>query len=409
MANEQIDSKFWFQVARKEIPLSKVPVQIAKKALDFLNHVQSPNQLLLIAPLLGEEDRGLAHAKSIIDKRKQPFTSLEQVWEVEGLGPARFVEIVRSIADTDKVTIPDLGQNTSGPGSPVFSASETELQFHYEVLAEGPMKGLQGETAARYCTACSTTAANFNSELNAWETQVQITGLILDGEDKNIKYSIQMDLRMQPYDWMHPLDEKANQFQFPAKMQLNNSMIIDTEIKPTGQRMTLVSRDVPCQVGRVTNWPPFLMTLHTQDKVVYYNQAVPLDSPILRILDATTFLFGPDFFFSVRTDVTRYRYIAPSGDRGLPAVELEWQPKLGGKGRIHHYHVYRSPNPDLGKGSWVKISGPVMGGVFIDPNPPQGPNYYRVVPVMQDIFAHDYEGFPGQICRVEPGVSVFRR
>jgi hypothetical protein len=333
MADDQIDSKFWFDLARREIPLSRIPPAIAQKTIDFLNHAPSPQALFDSAPLLGEEERGLKHAENILAKGR-PFTSLEQLWNVDGLGPARFVELVRSIADTDPVTVPDLGRTAPGLGLPVFSASETELQFSYEVLADGPLQGMTGATVARYCTACQTTAASFNGELKTWESQVQITGLILDGEDENMKYSIQMDLRMQPYDWMHPLDEKAGQFQFPAKMQLNNSMIIDTEIKATGHRMTLVSRDVPCQVGRVTNWPPYQMTLHTQDNVAYHNQADPLGAPVLRILDGTTHLFGPDSFFSVRTDVTRFSYVPSEGERGLPAVVLEWEPKLGGKGII---------------------------------------------------------------------------
>ncbi len=411
MAKAKIDSAFWFQIAHGDRPISDIPPEIATKVLTFINRTTA-DKLMHAVPLLGEEERGLALAASILPTGKTGYKNLKELWNAEGLGPARFVELVRSIAKTDRaVAAKSLSSNVQ-PSYMNFSASETELQFSYEVFMPpgSPLQsGMRGTAAARYCTACQSSEAAFNAEIGAWESQVQITGLILDGEDKNMKFSIQMDLRMLPYDWMQPIDPNAKQFQFPAKMQLNNSMIIDTELKATGQHMTLVSRDVPCQVGRVMNWPPYNMMLHTQDKVVYYNQADPLGQPVMRILDGTTFLFGPDQFFSLRTDIDHYQYVASAGERGLPAVVLGWNAQLGGKGRISHYHVFRSPNPSLGEGSWVNVSGPVAGGKWVDPNPPRGPLYYRVTPVMKDIFGKDYQGFPGQVRRVEAGSSVFRK
>jgi hypothetical protein len=409
MAKVPIDSAFWFQIARGERPLKDIPGAIGTKTLKFVNSA-TPQQLVDAAPLLGEEDRAVALAAQILPQKAAPYKSLEQLRDTPGLGPARFVELVRSIAQTDPVTPTTLGYDGVQPAQMTFSASETELQFSYEILGGPPRRGGGGGAAtARYCTACESSSASFNLELDRWETQVKITGLILDGEDKNMKFSIQMDLRMLPYDWMQPLDEKAKQFQFPAKMQLNNSMIIDAEIKGTGQRMTLVSRDVPCQVGRVTSWPPYKMMLHTQDQVTYYNQADPLGQPVMRILDGTTYLFGPDFFFSLRTDITRYEYVQSAGERGLPAIALQWDAKLGGQARIDHYRVFRTANPAFGEGSWIDVSGPVKGGQWVDPNPPHGPTFYRVAPVMKDIFGKDYQGFPGQIRRVESGGSIFRK
>ena len=409
MPDSVIDNSFWFKVARGELPLDAIPASISSKVLDFLNQVPNPEELFRAAPLIGEEERGIKLAGDLLGVQRRTFSDIRELWQIEGLGPARAVELIRSIAGTDAITQADLGQGELGPGHPTFSASETELRFSYEILGAGPLADIRSSTIARYCTTCNTSAPSLNRELNTWESQVQITGLILDGEDEHIKYSIQMDLRMAPYDWMQPIHKPDESFTFPAKMQLNNSMIIDTEIKATGQRMTLVSRDVPCQVGRITQWPPYEMTLHTQDKIQYHNQADPLGAPVMRITDGTTFLLGPDFFFSVRTDIIAYRYLPADGERGLPAVELEWYARMDEKNRIHHYHIYRSANPELGKGSWVNVSGPILSSPWIDPNPPAGPLFYRIVPVMQDIFGKDYEGFPGQIRRIEPAASVFRR
>jgi hypothetical protein len=244
-----------------------------------------------------------------------------------------------------------------------------------------------------------------------WESQVKITALILDGENDDIAVSITMDQRMLPYDWMHPLDASAGRFQFPAKMQLNNSMILKTRIKATDEVLSLVSRDVPCQVGRVTNWPPYGMRLHTQDQILYYNADDPLGDPVLRITDGTTYLLGECALLSHRADTTEYEYIAATGERDLPAVSLTWRPVPADPSASEssvHYHVYRSPDPDLGVGSWVNVSGCVTANAWVDPNPPRGPLYYKVVPTLTTIFGDDYEGLPGQVLRVEPKESVFR-
>lgn len=420
-------NSFWFEIATGVRPLTDIPMEVRVTVLGFINGTvlnapATAQSLFDAVPLLGEDDRGLALAQTIIDARGTGFANLQQLWDVPGIGGPRFIEICRSIANTDAVTIPVLGSPFQ-PSIPLFSASRTQIVFRYELLIPGPMQGLKGgfqlqpaDVAAGYgnrncqdASSCAISAPSFNEEIGQWESQVQITGLILDGEDELTKMSIRMDHRMLPYDWVRPLDPEAQQFQFPAMMQLNNSMVIDTLIKETGQRMTLVSRDVPCQTGRVTQWPPYQMTLHTQDEVTYYDQADPLGPEILKILDGVTFLHGPENFFSARTDITSYEFMPGLGDRGLPAIVLHWTPQLGGTPMaIHHYEVHRTSNPTHGEGSWVNVSGPVIGGTWIDPNPPIGPLYYRVAPVFVDIFGEDYVGFPGQVKRVEPKKSVFR-
>jgi|GEM_PF-3535682 len=418
-----LDAAFWFDIARGDQPISAIPLTVGAQVINFLNDKTATAASIFNAvPLLGEGERGLALAQAILDARSgSGFTSLQQVMDVPGVGPARFTEIVRSIANTDPVMFPNLASAVQ-PAGPIVSASETCLAFTYELLLPG-LQGVRGGFdilpadvlggfGNRNCqdaSSCSISAPSFNEQLNQFEAQVQITGLILDGEDDIARIAIRMDHRMLPYDWIRPLNPHATQFQFPAMMQLNNSMILDLELKESGERMTLVSRDVPCQVGRVTAWPPYRMMLHTQDQVKYYNQADPLGPAVLKILDATTFLIGPENFLSARTDITRYEYIPGEGERGLPAVVLNWVPQLGGSPMpIHYYEVHRSSNPNHGECGWVNVSGPVYGGSWVDPNPPRGPLYYRVLPVYVDILGMPYHGFPGQARRVEPADSVFR-
>ena len=242
-------------------------------------------------------------------------------------------------------------------------------------------------------------------------TQVKISGLVLDGEDDHVAVSIQMDERMLPYDWMQPLDKTAASFQFPAKMQLNNSMIIKARIKATGETISLVSRDVPCQAGRIADWPPYGVRLHSQREINYVDASKPLDPPVLRIGDATTYLTGPGYFFLHRPDITEYAYVPGAGPRDLPAVKLKWAPMPKGlptTDMLSHYHVYRTPNPDYGETSWLNVSGRVYENSWVDPNPPTGPIFYRIASVTVTTFGDDYEAPPGQVKRVEPSASLFR-
>ncbi|MER8470456.1 hypothetical protein NKH23_13680 [Mesorhizobium sp. M1328] len=338
------------------------------------------------------------------------FTSLSAVWEAPGIGPARFTELVIALGVDTIPHTPTLSQGDTQPAHPRDSASATELEFSYEVMKEG-LGPTAGTIIARACSRCASFAPGFNSELGVWEAQVEITGLVLDGEDDNVAVSIQMDERMQPYDWLQPLDKAVPQFQFPAKMQLNNSMIIKAKIKATGEVISLVSRDVPCQAGRIVDWPPYGVRLHSQREINYVDASQPLGPPLLKIGDATTYLTGPAYFFLHRPDIMKYEYIPGDGPRDLPAVRLEWAAMpvdLPTTDMFHHYHVYRSPNPDFGEGGWANVSGAIFENEWVDPNPPSGPLHYRVVCVTKTIFGDNYEAPPGQIKRVEPGISLFR-
>lgn len=394
----------------------KIPKEEAEKMLASINDMATAADLLLAVELLGEPEPGLKLAQSILDARdtQKGFSTVQQVYDVEGLDPERFGELCVALGQEPQPYVPDLWQGSEQPTAPRPSASETVLKFGYRVLKKGPLYGLEGEiltlpNSPRYCTACAVFAPSFNEEIQIPESQVQITALILGAEDDNFVFSITMDQRMRPYDWMHPLDKTAKEFQFPAIMQLNNSMIIKTKIKATGQIMTLVSRDVPCQVGRITGWPPYGMTLLTQREILYHDSEDPLGDPVLLITSGTTYLFEKDTFFSRRVDIKSYKFVPGEGDRGLSAVLLSWDdPPPEGPCKTDHYHVYRTRDPSKGEHSWMNVSGHVKGGSWIDPNPPAGPNYYRIVPVLLTILGDDYEGFPGQMLRVEPAQSVFR-
>lgn len=414
-----LDAEFWFEIADETKPISDIPADVAQGVLSFLNSVTSPQEIAYSVPLLDGWTAVPVHSQAILAARGAGFTTLGELWAVPGLGPARFTEVIRSIAKTDTPVTPSFFADET-PDRPISSASETELKFQYELLLPGPLQGVKGHYPAdpqvgigsRCCvkaSSCNLMAPSFNRELNRYEAQIEITGLILFGENEDTKIAIRMDHRLRPYDWMQPLDSAAAAFEFPALMQLNNSMILDLEIKSTGQQFSLVARDVPCQVGRTTNWPPHKMTLYSTEPLVYYDAADPMGPPVVRILDATTFLRGPENFLSRRTSFNSYEFIKPTTPRGLPAIVLTFDAPLGGQPvAIDHYAVHRTQDPSHGEGGWSNVSGPLTNGQWIDANPPPGPLYYRVVPVILDIFGQPYEGFPGQVLRVEPAQSSFR-
>lgn len=415
-----LDAAFWFEIVDETRPISDIPEEVAKLTLDFLNAAASAEEIAYAVPLLDGWTKEPVHANAILTARGDGFTGLDRLSAVQGLGLARFVEIVRSIAKTDAPVQPAMFREMA-PDRPIISASNTELKFEYELLLEGPLKGTRGTFpppqqaqgfGSRGCTnasSCNLAPASFNQELNRFESQIEITGLMLDGDNGDTKVAIRMDHRLRPYDWMQPIDAGAEDFEFPAVMQLNNSMMIDLEIKATGQKFSLVARDVPCQVGRCVNWPPHLMTLYSTEPLVYYDAADPLGPPIVKIIDATTFLRGPENFLGLRPRINTYEFIKPETDRGLPAVKLQFDAPLGGEPVvIDHYLVQRSQDPSHGEASWSTVSGPWKQPQWIDPNPPPGALYYRVVPVMVDTFGQPYGGFAGQVLRVEPATSVFR-
>jgi hypothetical protein len=394
----------------KTLTPNMVPPDVAARVLAQLNARPDPSALWSRVGLLGEDETGINIAAALLAHGEHGFNTLNEVLAAPGLGAARFTELVLALGVDVVPFVPRISQSDQQPSDPRISASETELEFKYDLTKAG-FNGIGGTIICRACSRCSAFAPGLNSQLNTYEAQVEITGLVLSGEDEHVKAAIEMDERMKPYDWMHPLDAGAKEFQFPAKMQLNNSMIIKTEIKSTGERLSLVSRDVPCQAGRVINWPPYGVRLHSQREINYVDAREPLGPPVLRIGDATTYLTGPGYFFLHRPDIIEYRYIPAGGIRDLPAVELKWKPMPSGlpTTEMHdHYHVYRSQDPDLGEGSWVNVSGCVHGPEWVDPNPPAGPLYYRVACVTVTILGDDYEAPYGQVKRVEPAVSVFR-
>lgn len=390
-----------------------VPEPVARKVLEKLNATVDAAALHSRVELLGEEDTGHEIASRVLSAKGaiSGFSALAEVEALEYLGPSRFTELVLALGVDVTPVIPDLSQGTTQPRVPRPSASVTDLEFKYRLNLPVPDEKKEGIIVARACSRCSVYAPAFNKELGVWESQVKITGLVLDGENDDIAVSITMDERMRPYDWMQPLDTSAKQFQFPAKMQLNNSMIIKAQIKATGQNISLVSRDVPCQAGRVNSWPPYGARLHSQRNIQYVDASNPLGPPIVEILDATTYLTEACEFFIHRADIQSYEYKPAKSTRDLPAVSLEWRGvrrEVPGGQLFNHYHVYRSQDPTLGDGSWANVSGPIQRTEWVDPNPPNGPLYYRVVPVHITTFGDYYEGPSGQEFRVEPKVSVFR-
>lgn len=413
--------QFWFEVADETRSIAEIPADVTTAVLDFLNAAKSAQEIAYAVPLLDGWTAAPVHSQSILDSRGSGFTGLAGLWAVPGLGPARFTEVVRSIAKTDQPIVPSLFSATS-TAVPFGSSSETELKFEYELLLPGPLHGFKGRYpppgrqvrgfGSRGCTSassCDVFASSFNQQLNRHEAQIEITGLLLFGENDDSKVSIRMDHRLRPYDWIQPIDTTAATFGFPAVMQLNNSMMLDLEIKSTGQRFSLIARDVPCQVGRCMNWPPHNMLLWSTEPLVYYDATDPLGPPIVRIMDATTFLRGPENFLSMRPNIQSYQYIPPNMSRGLPAIDLRFNAPLGGEPvAIDHYVIYRTQDPTKGDSNWSNVSGRLTHGQWVDANPPQGPLYYRVVPVILDVFGQPYEGFSGQPLRVEPATSIFR-
>lgn len=123
---------------------------------------------------------------------------------------------------------------------------------------------LAGDSAGEYemsgvrCSSCRTAGPSFNQETGAWEVRLEITRLILDGSNEHATVNVTMDHSLNPYDFMKPLDDDASSFQFPARMQLNNNMIL--KVRPKGgETLTLVSRETPVQVGVINHWPPYGM------------------------------------------------------------------------------------------------------------------------------------------------------
>lgn len=70
-----------------------------RKVLDFLNAVKTADEIAEAVEIPGERDVGLGVAQRILDKREElgGFTDLQQVADVEQVGPARFTKIVTAL------------------------------------------------------------------------------------------------------------------------------------------------------------------------------------------------------------------------------------------------------------------------------------------------------------------------
>ena len=139
-----LDAEFWFDIADEVRPLSDIPDELAQTTLKYLNQIESAVELAYCVPLLDGWTNTPTISEKILEARGATgFTSLQELYDVAGLGPSRFTEILRTIGQTDDRTIPELSLPTQ-PSDAIYSSSETELKFEYEILA-GPMKGTIGQ------------------------------------------------------------------------------------------------------------------------------------------------------------------------------------------------------------------------------------------------------------------------
>ena len=77
----------------------KVPAAEAQNTLAFLNAVSSAEELAEAVEIPGERDVGIAVARRILDRRDDQgrFTELQQIADVQQVGPERFTEIIVSL------------------------------------------------------------------------------------------------------------------------------------------------------------------------------------------------------------------------------------------------------------------------------------------------------------------------
>ncbi|MBG0569199.1 hypothetical protein [Actinoplanes aureus] len=386
-----------------------VPAAVAERVVGALNGMADAERFRQAAPLV---DRAVPGQPSLIDNLldRRPaggFTDLAAVAGTPELSSGRFSELVAALGVDRQPYEPEFARGSTQPSHGTFSASRTELDFSYQMLTPGAgeVKVLQG---AR-CSACRTNVPSFNDETNSWEARLQITRLIIDGGNADATVNVTMDHSLNPFDFMKPVDRDAPTFQFPALMQLNNNMIL--KVRPAGgETLTLVSRDAPVQVGIIHHWPPYGMRLHSVGTTDYHVLGDPEATPVLRVLDGTTFLTGPSNFLNHRADIVRHRYTPPEAPGRLPSVALSWKPVPPGdeyEREADYYHVYRGISED----SWSNVSGPVSRTEWVDLTAPPvaGALSYRVVPVWVTSMGEIFEGFPGQPLRVEPAGSSARQ
>jgi len=73
-----------------------VSPQVAQKVLDFLNSTQSAAEIAQAVEIPNERDVGIIVAQHILDRREQlgGFNNIQQIADVQQVGPERFTEIV---------------------------------------------------------------------------------------------------------------------------------------------------------------------------------------------------------------------------------------------------------------------------------------------------------------------------
>lgn len=86
-------------MAENYIKPEDVSPQVAQKVLDFLNSAQSAEEIASVVEIPHERDVGIIVAQHILDRRKElgKFANLEQVADVQQVGPERFTEIVNTL------------------------------------------------------------------------------------------------------------------------------------------------------------------------------------------------------------------------------------------------------------------------------------------------------------------------
>ena len=73
-----------------------IPADGARKVLDFLNNAKTPEAIVEATEIPGERDIGIVIAQRIFDRRVEmgAFTDLQQIDDIEQVGPERFTEII---------------------------------------------------------------------------------------------------------------------------------------------------------------------------------------------------------------------------------------------------------------------------------------------------------------------------
>ncbi len=398
-----------FYIAR--ITPDDVPPAVAKRVLDRLNKMtdaEKESQLPLVFRTAGSK----VLAKNLMEKASDGigFEDVKSLAAVPGLSPGKFSELIVGLGVDDVQYEPYLGQGKIQPAEPLFSASRTEIEFQYELLLPGELNGQQGTFKAGRCSSCRTfvpvplrerkDGEEEKDEPDDWEARIDVTKVIMYGEDANLEVSVSMDFSFRPHDFMRPANKGLNRFTFPAMMQLNNNMTMRVRVKSSGMTFELGTRENQIQVGKTRFWPPYGVRLHSMLPSDYHIIGDPKATPVLRVTEGVTFLDGPSNFLNHRPDITLVEVVNQKSVRS-PRVRLEWQPVPDAdkyERQADYYFVYRTLDSNKSEASWHKISGPVKGSSWVDHSLPPGfySAAYRVVAVWVTPLGDEFEGFPGQ-------------